>query len=639
MSSDQYDSEDSLRIRLRNLPSSEAQQDAGGWVRAGILAAEKGDRRRALDCFDQAIALEPDRVEAWLWRGGLTEDAWNSLAYLERAAELAPNDQRVQEGLAWARRRVEQLEQAGASPAQRKYPTGPLSWQNPPQRKHPTGPLVWPTAPERKPPTGPLRGATPPEKIPPKITMPGAAASTPPTGEVSPKTTAPPARVQSSRPAEPAAGSPMPARPVSPQPTPVTDSPPSAPAIPRSSRPAKRKSPPPPVVSRTVLRPSRPAWLSLQGLLMIAALLLVLLFLANHTLGALGNILGNLPNPAPMPTRLIGTPTLKPEATRSPTPTFSPTPVPTPTPRSVEAQIAGLSHQLDMAWAAEDWPVVINLITQIRQLSPGKPEWTEKLFAAHYNFAQKLLRDNNPREAATQLEAASALHPTDTALKTQATLARAYANGETAYDQNQWPEAIRQFNTVYTARSDYLNVLSLLFTAHYNYARQLEDEGKLNEARDHYDAVLNLNPQMAEARDGLVRVVDKMPVGKKRIKVDLSEQRLYAYDGDRQVFKFVVSTGAGVTATRTGNFRILDKYPMGEGTSLGLRYPYWMGIYWADALENGFHALPISTRTGKVLWGGYLGRPVSFGCIVLDTRDAETLYNWAEIGTPVQIVP
>jgi lipoprotein-anchoring transpeptidase ErfK/SrfK len=39
------------------------------------------------------------------------------------------------------------------------------------------------------------------------------------------------------------------------------------------------------------------------------------------------------------------------------------------------------------------------------------------------------------------------------------------------------------------------------------------------------------------------------------------------------------------------------------------------------------------------LWAGVLGSPISYGCIVLGVEDAERLYNWAEVGTEVTIVP
>jgi hypothetical protein len=69
-----------------------------------------------------------------------------------------------------------------------------------------------------------------------------------------------------------------------------------------------------------------------------------------------------------------------------------------------------------------------------------------------------------------------------------------------------------------------------------------------------------------------------------------------------------------------------------------LQMPYWLGFYHTGYLENGFHALPIMS-SGAVLWDGYLGTPVSYGCVILSYPDAETLYNWAEIGTEVIVQP
>ncbi|HLF00547.1 MAG TPA: L,D-transpeptidase, partial [Anaerolineales bacterium] len=67
-----------------------------------------------------------------------------------------------------------------------------------------------------------------------------------------------------------------------------------------------------------------------------------------------------------------------------------------------------------------------------------------------------------------------------------------------------------------------------------------------------------------------------------------------------------------------------------------LQMPHWLGIYWAGRLQNGIHALPILSN-GEKLWAGWLGTPVSYGCVILGDVEAETLYNWAEVGTPVSI--
>lgn len=123
--------------------------------------------------------------------------------------------------------------------------------------------------------------------------------------------------------------------------------------------------------------------------------------------------------------------------------------------------------------------------------------------------------------------------------------------------------------------------------------------------------------------------------GGKKILVDISEQHMYVYDGEQLVYSFVSSTGMN-NATRTGSFSVLDKIPNAYGATWNIWMPNWLGIYWAGSLENGIHALPI-LPSGATLWAGFLGRPISYGCVVLDTYDAQMLYDWAEVGVPVEI--
>ena len=126
------------------------------------------------------------------------------------------------------------------------------------------------------------------------------------------------------------------------------------------------------------------------------------------------------------------------------------------------------------------------------------------------------------------------------------------------------------------------------------------------------------------------------PGGRKRILINLSEQHLYAFEEDQLVYSFVCSSGRAPYYTRTGEFQVQSKIPNAYGAAWDIWMPHWLGIYWAGSTENGIHALPIMSN-GQTLWAGYLGSPVSYGCIVLGTQDAEALYNWAEIGTPLTI--
>jgi L,D-transpeptidase catalytic domain len=123
--------------------------------------------------------------------------------------------------------------------------------------------------------------------------------------------------------------------------------------------------------------------------------------------------------------------------------------------------------------------------------------------------------------------------------------------------------------------------------------------------------------------------------GSKYILVDISEQHMYVYEGDTLIYSFVASTGIN-NATRAGTFAVQSKIPNAYGSTWNIWMPSWLGIYWAGGLENGIHALPILPN-GATLWAGFLGRPVSYGCVVLGSYEAQLLYDWAEIGTPVEI--
>ncbi|MEK7278874.1 MAG: LysM peptidoglycan-binding domain-containing protein [Chloroflexota bacterium] len=124
--------------------------------------------------------------------------------------------------------------------------------------------------------------------------------------------------------------------------------------------------------------------------------------------------------------------------------------------------------------------------------------------------------------------------------------------------------------------------------------------------------------------------------GNKRIVVDISEQRMYAYEGGALVWSWVASTGERGRDTAPGNYSVLNKIPNAYASLWNLQMPNWLGIYWVGKFQNGIHALPILSN-GQQLWAGWLGTPVSYGCVILGTEEAAALFAWAELGTPVTI--
>ncbi len=116
----------------------------------------------------------------------------------------------------------------------------------------------------------------------------------------------------------------------------------------------------------------------------------------------------------------------------------------------------------------------------------------------------------------------------------------------------------------------------------------------------------------------------------KRIFVDLSTQTLRAYEGDKLVYTFPVSTGKWYD-TPTGDFRIWIKlrYTRMEGGSGNTYYnlpnvPYTMF----------FHNNQVSKSRGFALHGAYwhnnFGHPMSHGCINMRPEDAAVIFDWAQ---------
>ena len=115
--------------------------------------------------------------------------------------------------------------------------------------------------------------------------------------------------------------------------------------------------------------------------------------------------------------------------------------------------------------------------------------------------------------------------------------------------------------------------------------------------------------------------------GVRWIDVDLTNQMVYAYEGDTIVNSFVVSTGTWMTPTVTGKYKIwikLKKTNMsGPGYYLA-DVPYVMYFYKGYGLHGTY-------------WHNNFGTPMSHGCVNLRIPDAEWLYYWASEGTVVNV--
>lgn len=119
----------------------------------------------------------------------------------------------------------------------------------------------------------------------------------------------------------------------------------------------------------------------------------------------------------------------------------------------------------------------------------------------------------------------------------------------------------------------------------------------------------------------------------KRVVVDRSDQKIYAYEGDELFMEASISTGVELTPTPRGTFTVFKKTPSRymQGPIPGITEKEYdlPGVPW-----NLYF-----TEQGAVIHGTYwhdrFGKPSSNGCVNLSPSEAYGLYTWAELGMKV----
>lgn len=113
----------------------------------------------------------------------------------------------------------------------------------------------------------------------------------------------------------------------------------------------------------------------------------------------------------------------------------------------------------------------------------------------------------------------------------------------------------------------------------------------------------------------------------KQIIVDLSDQRIYAYEDGVLVRNVLASTGLPATPTVRGNYKIQRKYE--SQTMSGPGY-YLPGVQWIMYFYAGY-------AIHGTYWHNNFGQPMSHGCVNLPNDEALWFYNWAQVGTPILV--
>ncbi len=118
----------------------------------------------------------------------------------------------------------------------------------------------------------------------------------------------------------------------------------------------------------------------------------------------------------------------------------------------------------------------------------------------------------------------------------------------------------------------------------------------------------------------------------KVIKVNLREQKLAYYFNGIKLEEFLISSGIRSLPTPRGKFEVLAKIPVKTYGGRGYNFYYpntkWNLHFTTNNLRYYIHG---------TYWHSNFGRPRSHGCINVSYKTMERLYEWAQIGTKVEI--
>ncbi|NJN56364.1 MAG: L,D-transpeptidase [Leptolyngbyaceae cyanobacterium SL_5_9] len=136
-----------------------------------------------------------------------------------------------------------------------------------------------------------------------------------------------------------------------------------------------------------------------------------------------------------------------------------------------------------------------------------------------------------------------------------------------------------------------------------------------------------IEPPSEDAEAIATRMFDLQLSSQRWIQIDLSTQRLTAWEGNTPVRAMVISTGKDETPTLTGTFEIQSMHRVARMRGEDYDIPdvpfvmYYSGNY-------GIHG---------AYWHNQFGVPMSHGCVNVAVDHAEWLFGWAEMGTSVVV--
>jgi hypothetical protein len=128
--------------------------------------------------------------------------------------------------------------------------------------------------------------------------------------------------------------------------------------------------------------------------------------------------------------------------------------------------------------------------------------------------------------------------------------------------------------------------------------------------------------------DELSPLSPDVPIGQKRIDVNLTSQTLTCFELDKVVLSTQVSSGQGsLLATPAGNFNLVVKLPsrnMSTTSRLADDVIPLVGVPWTSFFTTEGHAFH------GTYWHNNFGFPMSHGCVNMRNADALWLFRWSQ---------
>jgi lipoprotein-anchoring transpeptidase ErfK/SrfK len=128
------------------------------------------------------------------------------------------------------------------------------------------------------------------------------------------------------------------------------------------------------------------------------------------------------------------------------------------------------------------------------------------------------------------------------------------------------------------------------------------------------------------APEAIAPLSPDVPIGKKQIDVNLSNQTLTCFEYDTVVFRVSVSSGVAGLDTPVGSFHIQNKLPsqnMSTTSLLADDVIPLVGVPWVSFFTEVGHALH------GTYWHDNFGVPMSHGCVNMRNEDALWVFRWA----------